>query len=126
MKRRFFLLLLFMTGIISCVSLVSILHFVDPYEHTILAVLAISLSFLGAVIWIFSVFLYFIKKIYYRWEVTNMHISTSMRQSCFMWLTYIAYLVLLYFSIPFFIPLLGIVLFFISFELFLQSLYYPY
>ena len=126
MKRRFFLLLLFLTWIICLVSFLSILHFINPYENKLFAVILLSLSFVWLLVWLLSIFFYIVKKIYFRWHVNNMNIIASMRQSLFIALSCILFVMLQYFSIPVLIPIFGIILFFISLELFLQSIYYSY
>lgn len=124
MKRRFFLLILLFTWCISLASFFSILHFYDPYENQILAPLFLLLSFLGSFVSISSIVIYFCKKIYYRGDVDISNILASMRQSLFLWVIWVSYVLTLHFWIPSLIPLLWAVLFFLSFELLLQSFYY--
>lgn len=126
MKRRFILLLLLMIWLISLMSFFSILNFLDPYENEILAPSFLVVSFLSTLLWIWSVILYFIKKIYYRGEIGMSHIFASMRQSLLVGIVCISYVILVFFSIPALVPLLWIILFFLSLELFLQSLYYSF
>ena len=126
MKRRFILLLLLLIGSISLLSFFSVLHFIDPYENQFFSLFLLISSYLWMVLWIGTIFLYFFKKIYYRGDVEVIHVLTSMRQSLLMWICGMSYVALVYFSIPIFIPFLWVVLFLLSFELFLLSLHYTY
>ena len=126
MKRRFILLLLLLIWLMSLMSFFSILNFLDPYENELIALGLLIISFLWALLWIGSVLLYFIKKVYYRGEIDASHIFASMRQSLLVGILCISYVTLVFFSIPAFIPLLWVMLFLLSLELFLQSLYYSF
>lgn len=95
MKKRFLLFLIFIIFLISLTTLVLILKYLDPYEYKILALSSIIFSYFLAFSSFLTIFLYFIKKIFYRWNVYVFHVLTSFRQ---WFLISLFFLSLLYFN----------------------------
>ncbi len=83
MKKRLLILILIIMFVISTITFVLILKYLDPYENKIMAVSFLTLSFMLSVTSFFSVVLYFVKKIYFRWEVFLSNVLISFRQAFF-------------------------------------------
>ena len=79
-KKRFILLIIFTIFFISSLSLFLILNYLNPFEHRFIAIVFVIITFVLSVSSFFSLFLYFFKKIYYRWEVFLSHVLSSFRQ----------------------------------------------
>jgi hypothetical protein len=120
-KRRFILLILLTIWILCSMSLVSLLLYFDPYLHKNLALSLMTVCFLGAVSSIVSLWIYFVKKIYYRGEVGMYHIMTSLRQSFFFAFFCLGSIVVLSLGIPSVLPIVLLFLSVIFLELFIQS-----
>lgn len=122
MKRRVILLIILAITILSGMSLVSLLWYFDPYIYKLLAVVLLCFSFIGCLGWIVTLVLYFIKKIYFRWDVGIYHILSSMRQAllfCIM-IWGIVYIISLW--IPALLPIILIGALVVFFELFIQNI----
>lgn len=121
--KKFLLLILFLVFVISWLILFLELKYIDPTNSNNLIIISFLLSFFLSISTFFTLVLYFIKKIHYRWQVLINHISSSFRQWSFislfiMWLLYFEKIwVPLYFSWI----LLSILLVFL--ELFIQNIY---
>ena len=80
MKKRLLLLIILLIFILSSISFFFILNYLDPYEYKLIAISFIIICF---VLWLssfFTLFLFFIKKVYYRWNVFISNIISSFRQ----------------------------------------------
>lgn len=80
MKKRFLLLIIFIIFLFSLVTFILILNYLDPYQYKVTATVSIIFAFVLWVSTFFTILLYFIKKIYYRWRVYLYHVLTSFRQ----------------------------------------------
>lgn len=121
MKRRFILLIILVIAFLSMMSFVSLLLYFDPYISIRLSLTLLAISFIGSLWWIMTLLLYFIKKIYYRWEVWMYHIISSMRQSFFLciWILWIVWMNFL--DLPLLLPALLLWIGLIFLELFIKS-----
>ena len=81
MKKKILLLILLLIFIISCITLVLIYNFLDPYRNILISYISIIISWFLCLSSFFTIILYILKKVYYRWEVYLAHIFTSLRQS---------------------------------------------
>ncbi len=122
MKRRVILLMILAIAVLSGMSLVSLLWYFDPYIYKVLAVVLLVISFIWCFGWVATLVLYFIKKIYFRWDVGMYHVLSSMRQAfllCIMiwWIVYVIWL-----WIPALLPIILIAALVIFFELFIQNI----
>ena len=79
-KKRFILLIVLTIFFISSFSFFIILNYLNPFEYKIISIALIIFTFILSVSSFFCVFLYFFKKIYYRWEVFLLHVLSSFRQ----------------------------------------------
>lgn len=93
MKKNILLLIAFIIFLINSLSLVLILNFVDPINSSqwtkVIALTSLVVTFILSISSLFTIILYFFKKIYYRGEVYMFHIYTSIRQGVlisFFWL----------------------------------------
>lgn len=80
MKKRFLLFLIFIIFVISLITLILILNYVDVYEFRNIWLSSIIFSYTLTVSCLFTLIFYFIKKIYYRWNVYIYHVLSSFRQ----------------------------------------------
>jgi len=81
MKRRAILIIILAITILSGMSFVSLLRYFDPYAYKTLAITLLGISFIWCVGWVITFILYFIKKIYFRWDIGIFHVLSSMRQA---------------------------------------------
>jgi hypothetical protein len=84
MKTKIFLSLIFVIFLISIVTLILVLNFMDPYSNRTVSVITAGISFVLSVSTFFTFIIYFFKKIYFRWEVFLVHLFASFRQSFFL------------------------------------------
>ncbi len=89
LKKRLLLMIIFFTFVITSITTVLILNYLDPYINTILSVLFLLFSFILSISCFFTILLYIIKKIHYRWDVYIYHVLTSFRQGIFIALFFI-------------------------------------
>ena len=82
-KKRFTLAIIFITCVLSWVTFFLVLSYLDPYEHTIIAMSTLVISFILGISGTMSLIIYFFKKIYYRGEVYLFHVVHSFRQGFF-------------------------------------------
>lgn len=80
MKKRFLLFIIFVIFLVSLVTLFLILNYVDVYEFTKIWLSSIIFSYTLTISCFFTLLLYFLKKIYYRWNVYIYHVLSSFRQ----------------------------------------------
>lgn len=80
MKKRFLLFLIFIIFVISLITLILILNYVDVYEFRNIWLSSIIFSYTLTVSCLFTLIFYFLKKIYYRWNVYIYHVLSSFRQ----------------------------------------------
>jgi len=121
--KKFLILILLLVFIISSIILFLILKYIDPFNSNNIIIFSFILSFFLFVSTFFTLLLYFIKKVHYRWQVLLNHISSSFRQGSFiaMFLMWLAYFENIWVPIYFSSFLLLILLVFL--ELFIQNIY---
>lgn len=122
MKRRVILLIILIITLLSGMSLMSLLWYFDPYVYRVAAVLLWTFCFIWFIWGWVTLILYFVKKIYYRWDIGIYHVLSSMRQAflfslMILWIVYVIWL-----WIPILLPIILIIALIIFFELFIQNL----
>jgi len=122
MKKKLLLFILFIVLLISLSSLLLIIFFVDPYSNKAIWVISIIGSFVLSVTSFFTLFLYIVKKIYYRGDVFLYHVYTSFRQWFFLSLFASSLFVLYYFDIYGFVNIIWVFMFLFFTELFIKNL----
>ena len=95
MKKRFLLLLIFIMFVICATTFVLVIKYLDPFEYAALWVSSLVFSYLFGLSWLLTLILYFIKKIYFRWNVAIYHILVSFRQAFFI---SVFFLILIFFN----------------------------
>lgn len=80
MKKRFLLFIIFIIFIVSFTTLILILNYVDIYEYRNIWLWSIIFSYNLTISCLFTLIFYFLKKIYYRWNVFIYHVLSSFRQ----------------------------------------------
>lgn len=80
MKKRLLLLIILFILIISSISFYFILNYLDPYEYKIISIIFIIFSFILMVSSFFTLILFFLKKVYYRWNIYIHNVINSFRQ----------------------------------------------
>lgn len=84
MNKNILLFIAFIIFLINILSLFLILNFIDPIESSqgtkVIALTSLIVTFILSISSISTIIFFFIKKIYYRGEVFNYHIYTSLRQ----------------------------------------------
>lgn len=81
--KRFYISLIFCTGIVNLVTLLLVLHYVDPYEYRNIAYVSLLVTFNISFACLLSLFIYLSKKIYFRWKVDYRNVFSSLRQAAF-------------------------------------------
>ena len=80
MKKRFLLIIILLTWIMSSVTFVLVLHYLDPYVYRKVAYIALILTWVLGISSLLCIFFYIFKKIYYRGRVGIVHVLASYRQ----------------------------------------------
>lgn len=80
MKKRFLLFIIFCIFVVSLITLILVLNYVDPYEYKNIAIFSALFSYTLTISCFFTIIFYFLKKIYYRWNVYLYHVLSSFRQ----------------------------------------------
>lgn len=121
MKKRFLLFIIFIIFLVSLTTMILILNYVDPFEFELIWLSSLIFSYIMTISCFFTIFLYFLKKIYYRWNVFIYHVLASFRQ-WFLISIFTASLIYFY-NIEASIIITWIILFIILFllEIFIQS-----
>ncbi len=95
--KNIILLTLLLIFFISWLTIFFILFFLDPYRNETISFITIFLSFTLFITSFLSIIIYFIKKVYYRWEVSIEHVFSSLRQwfliNCFILSLVILYII---------------------------------
>lgn len=81
MKRKILLTILLIIFSVSSFTLFLILNYMNPYSSYTIAMISILTTFLLSVTSFLTISIYFLKKVYYRWEVFMGHIFSSFRQA---------------------------------------------
>ena len=124
MKKKFLLFIIIIVFLISILSLILILNFVDPYSSKIIGIFSIIISFVLSITTFLTLFFYLFKKVYYRGDVFLYHVYTSFRQSFFISLFLLLNIVFYFFSILNIVNFLVIFFMFLFLEMFIKNLEY--
>lgn len=122
MKKRLLLLIIFVTSIISLISFFLILNYLDPYEYKAIGISFLVFTFMLSISGIFTIILYFFKKVYYRGRVYVHNVFTSFRQWFFIGLFIIFNILLNIIWVPIIISFVLLFIIFSFLELFIQNL----
>lgn len=122
MKKKFLLFIIIIVFLISILSLILILNFVDPYNSKIIWIFSIIVSFVLSLTTFLTLFFYLFKKAYYRGDVFLYHVYSSFRQSFFISLFALISIIFYYFSILSTLNFTAIFILFLLSELFIKSL----
>jgi hypothetical protein len=122
MKKQFLLLIILTTFIISSLSLFLILNYMDPYSTPKTSISFLVITFFTSLSTFLSLFIYFIKKIHYRWDVYIYHVKTSFRQATFITLFILSSIIFYIFKAPMFVTVSLLFILFLFLELFIGSL----
>ena len=76
-------MIILVTGLLSGITFFLVLNYLDPYEHTIIALWVLAVSLILSISSLSSLCIYFFKKIYYRGDVYLFHVINSFRQGFF-------------------------------------------
>lgn len=124
MKKGLLLLIIFFIFIISSISFILILNYLDPFEYMILSISLLIFTFIFWLSSFLTLIFYFFKKVYFRWNVYISNILSSFRQ----WFLFCLYIILIflfnYFWIWFLSLSILLFIFFILIELLIQNLFY--
>jgi len=118
---RFIISLLFLIALFGTASFFSVLWYVDPYTHKDYALILITISFFLMILGIVSLVLFFIKKVFFRWDIELTHIISSMRQASFFGIYSILLSVGIYIGISLFVPIIVLFFMLVFLELFFQT-----
>jgi len=122
MKKRFLLFVITLIFIISFLTVILILKYLDPYTSNYMPITFLSISFLLTISSFISLVLYFIKKIYFRWNIGLYSVKTSFRQGFFMSLLIFFLIVFKIFWVWILMTSFLLLVFFSFLELFIQNL----
>lgn len=81
---RIYLITLVIIFFISSLSLLLLLYYMDPETNLSVAIVTISVASFLTICSIITILIYFIKKIYYRWEMFLSYLNSSLRQWIFL------------------------------------------
>ena len=121
-KKRLLLMIILAMCIVSSITTVLILNYLDPYINTVMSVVFLSFSFILSLSCFSAIILYIIKKIHYRWDVYIYHVLTSFRQWIFISLFFIW--LIIFHKLGASLIITGFLLFimFVFFDLFLKNI----
>lgn len=110
------------TSFVSGLTFFLVLHYLDPYEYTLLAVSIITICFILCISTWLSLFIYFFKKIYYRGEVYLFHVINSFRQGFFISLFLLWVITFIIIWAPILLTSSALAMLLVFLELFIQDL----
>lgn len=122
MKKRFLLFIIFIMFVFSLVTFILILNYLDPYEYKTTAIISIIFTFILWISTFFSIFLYFIKKIYFRGRVYVYHVLSSFRQGFFISIFALALIFFNILSVSLILTWVVLLIILMFLELFIQNL----
>ncbi len=122
MKKNFLLLIILVIFLLSWLSFYMILNYIDPFANTKMAVFFLLIIFFSMLSSFLSIFIYFIKKIHFRWDVTIYNLTNSFRQASFITLFIIWVIIFDIFKAPMFLSTILLFILFLFLELFISSL----
>ncbi len=93
MKKRILLTMLLTIFAVSSFTLFLIVNYMNPYSSYTISMIAIITTSLLSATSFMTLFLYFFKKVYYRWEIFLGHIFSSLRQA-FLLTAYVIWLII--------------------------------
>lgn len=121
MKKKFLLFIIIIVFLISILSLILILNFVDPYSSWIIGIFSVIVSFVLGLTTFLTLFFYLFKKVYYRWDVFLYHVYTSFRQWFLISLFILLNIIFYFFSIFTVINIFVIFALVVFLELFIRN-----
>lgn len=121
-KKRLTLFIILVTGLLSSMTFFLVLNYLDPYEHTIIALSILSISLILSISSLSSLCIYFFKKIYYRWDVYLFHVINSFRQGFFISLFLLWVVTFSIIGAPLIITIIALAMLLIFLEVFIQDL----
>jgi len=121
-KKSLTLLIIFVTSLLSWGTFFLVLSYLDPYEHTVIALSVLIICFILGISSLMWLWIYFFKKIYYRWDVYLFHVINSFRQGFFVSLFLLWTITFKIIGAPFIIASLALAMLFTFLELFIQDL----
>jgi hypothetical protein len=121
MKKKFLLFIIIIVFLISILSLILILNFVDPYSSWIIGIFSVIVSFVLGLTTFLTLFFYLFKKVYYRWDVFLYHVYSSFRQWFLISLFILLNIIFYFFSIFTVINIFVIFALVVFLELFIRN-----
>jgi len=121
-KKRLLLIIIFAVMVITSITTVLIMNYLDPYINTFMSVLFLLFSFILSVSCFFTILLYLIKKIHYRWDVYIYHVLISFRQWFFISLFFVWLILFHKLWASLFITWWLLLAMFVFFDLFLKNI----
>lgn len=121
--KNLLLLIIFSVFIVSLLIIILILNYIDPFNSNNIIIISFLLSLFLSISTFFTLLLYFIKKIHYRWQVVLNHINSSFRQSSFISIFFILLWVFERIGVPIYFSSFLLFILFIFLELFIQNIY---
>jgi len=80
MKKKILLLIILLIFLISTTTLVLILQYLDPFNNKLIWITMLVTTFILSLSSFFTILIYFLKKVHYRWEIFINHVFSSFRQ----------------------------------------------
>ncbi|MFA5917572.1 MAG: hypothetical protein WC850_05065 [Candidatus Gracilibacteria bacterium] len=121
MKKKFLLFIIIIVFLISILSLILILNFVDPYSSGIIGIFSVIVSFVLGLTTFLTLFFYLFKKVYYRGDVFLYHVYSSFRQGFLISLFILLNIIFYFFSIFTVINIFVIFALVVFLELFIRN-----
>lgn len=121
-KKRLTLLIIFITWLLSGMTFFLVLGYLDPYDHTLIAMLVLTISFILSISSLSSLCIYFFKKIYYRGDVYLFHVINSFRQWFLISLFLLWVITFKIIWAPFIITIIALAMLLSFLEVFIQDL----
>jgi len=121
--KNFLIILLILVFIISWLIIILILNYIDPFSSNNIIIFSFLISFFLFISTFFTLILYFIKKVHYRWQVVLNHISSSFRQSSFIAFFIIGIGLFERMWIPLYFSAILLFILLLFLELFIQNIY---
>lgn len=121
--KTFLILIILSVFIISLLLLILIISYINPFTSNNIIIYSFLLSLFLFISTFFTLILFFIKKIHYRWQVVINHISSSFRQAS---LIAVFFILLGFFEkigVPIYFSSLLLFILLLFFELFIQNIY---
>ncbi len=121
--KNFLLLILLLVFIISWIIIFLTLNYIDPFSSNNIIIFSFLFSLFLFISTFFTLLLFFIKKIHYRWQVVLGHINSSFRQSSFIAIFFIWLGFFENIWVPIYFSSFLLIILIIFVELFIQNIY---